>query len=284
MISIRMVSLGGGFRYLMDSVAVGDGAALHTNDLSRYYATSGTPPGRFVGAGLADLDIAEGDHVSEDHLTFMLGSLAHPVTGAPIGSTPRAGTKTPVAGFDLTFSPSKSVSVAWSMADEGTKAIIYQAHLDAISETLSYAERNVLRSRSGTDGVSEEEITGLIAASFTHWDSRSGTPQLHNHVVVWNRARSTADGRWRTLDSRSIFRHTVAMSEMHQRVLSTILIERLGYGWTPRRRKHSPVPKLEITGVSTEMIAAFSKRTAAINDMNDDLIATFEADHGRAPT
>jgi len=283
-ISVRKISLGGGFRYLMDSVALGDGAIQHTNALSRYYAVSGTPPGRFVGAGLGDLGIGNGEEVSEKHLTFMLGSLAHPVTGAPIGSAPRSGKRTPVAGFDLTFSPSKSVSVAWAMADEGTKAIIYQAHLDAISETLAYAERNVLRSRSGTDGVSEEEIIGVVAASFTHWTSRSGTPQLHNHVVVWNRARSTADGKWRTLDSRSIFRHTVAMSEMHQRVLSTILTERLGYGWTPRARKHSAVPKLEITGISTEMIATFSKRTAAIESANVDLIASFEADHGRAPT
>ncbi len=60
MISIRRISLGGGYRYLMESVAVGDGAAERSNDPSRYYAASGTPPGVFLGAGLADLDGGRG--------------------------------------------------------------------------------------------------------------------------------------------------------------------------------------------------------------------------------
>jgi hypothetical protein len=70
MISIRRVSLGGGFRYLMDSVAAGDGNPEPSRGLSRYYAASGTPPGVFCGAGLADLDdgrgIRPGSQVAED--------------------------------------------------------------------------------------------------------------------------------------------------------------------------------------------------------------------------
>ena len=53
LISIRRVSLGGGYRYLLRSVAAGDGAGKGTNALARYYASSGTPPGVFMGAGLA---------------------------------------------------------------------------------------------------------------------------------------------------------------------------------------------------------------------------------------
>jgi hypothetical protein len=54
MISIRRITLGGGFRYLMESVARGDGAPSPSVTLAAYYAASGTPPGRFLGAGLAD--------------------------------------------------------------------------------------------------------------------------------------------------------------------------------------------------------------------------------------
>ena len=50
----------------------------------------------------------------------------------------------PVAGFDLTFSPSKSVSVAWALADQGTKAVIYECHRRAIEYTVAYAERERL--------------------------------------------------------------------------------------------------------------------------------------------
>ena len=108
-----------------------------------------------------------------------------------------------MAGFDLTFSPSKSVSVAWALADRETKARIYACHRRAIEVVLTYAEREVFHSRSGTNGVVQEDVEGVVAAAFTHWDSRAGDPQLHDHVVVANRARSVSDGKWRTLDSRA---------------------------------------------------------------------------------
>ena len=106
-----------------------------------------------------------------------------------------------MAGFDLTFSPSKSVSVAWALADRDTKAQIYACHRRAIEVVLSYAEREVFHSRSGTNGVVQEDVEGVVATAFTHFDSRAGDPQLHDHVVVANRARSLSDGIWRTLDS-----------------------------------------------------------------------------------
>jgi len=65
-ISIRRISLGGGYRYLMDSVAVGDGAAERSNGLTRYYPSSGTPPGVFLGAGLAELEGGRGGRGSDD--------------------------------------------------------------------------------------------------------------------------------------------------------------------------------------------------------------------------
>jgi conjugative relaxase-like TrwC/TraI family protein len=89
-----------------------------------------------------------------------------------------AGTRfrAPVAGFDLTFSPSKSVSSAWALADLETKAVIYDCHRRAIEVVLTYAEREVFASRSGTGGVVQEDVEGVVAAAFTHWDSRSGDP------------------------------------------------------------------------------------------------------------
>src|SRR6516162_4476980 len=122
-ISIRRISLGGGYRYLIDSVAAGDGAAERTNSLARYYTDSGTPPGVFLGSGLGDLDggrgVEPGSPMTEQHLENMLAACADPISGQPVGTTPKAPRGgVPVAGFDLTFNPSKSVSVAWALADE----------------------------------------------------------------------------------------------------------------------------------------------------------------------
>jgi hypothetical protein len=249
-LSIRRMTLGSGYRYLMESVAAGDGIRHQAMSLADYYATSGTPPGVFLGAGLAALDggrgVEIGSQVSEQHLFNLLGMCADPVSGESLGRPPirsrsslerqggerigaigqiagiegrvesagrdevqeRAPTgmrRAPVAGFDLTFSPSKSISTAWALADADTKAAIYACHRRAIEVVLAYAEREVFHSRSGRNGVVQEDIEGVVATAFTHWDSRAGDPQLHDHVVVANRARSISDGAWRTLDSRGLF-------------------------------------------------------------------------------
>jgi len=289
MISIRRISLGGGYRYLMGSVAVGDGAAERSSSLSRYYASSGTPPGVFLGAGLADLDggrgVQTGSQVSAEHLEAMLAGLADPISGTSVaggGSVP--GNAVPVAGFDLTFSPSKSVSVAWALADEGTKAVIYECHRRAAGYVIGYAEREVFRSRSGSQGIVEEDISGVVAVAFTHWTSRADDPQLHDHVVVWNRAKSISDGRWRTLDSRGLFKSTTTLSEMHQGVLSDLLTGALGVGWEARQRRHSTKPRFEIDGVPETLMAEFSQRATQIAGYNDSLSASFAAAHGRQPT
>ena len=329
MISLRRMTLGSGYRYLMESVAVGDGAPGHTSNLTRYYATSGTPPGVFLGAGLRGLDdgrgVEPGSAVTEQHLFNLLGMCADPITGQALGRQPNrthlslakrvservaailathTGTdraeevarieaeerakgrtfRTPVAGFDLTFSPSKSVSVAWALADRETKARIYACHRRAIEVVLTYAESEVFHSRSGTNGVVQEDVEGIVAAAFTHWDSRAGDPQLHDHVVVANRARSVSDGTWRTLDSRGLFKSVVALSELHQGVLSDLLTEELGWGWDGRTRRHSEQLRFEVTGVPEALMAEFSQRSAAIEVRKTVLIGEFVAAYGRQPT
>jgi conjugative relaxase-like TrwC/TraI family protein len=286
---MRRISLGGGFRYLMESVAVGDGAPKRPESLAAYYAASGTPPGVFLGSGLGALaggrGVEKGSVVTEEHLFNMLGLCCDPVTREPLGRCPNLGSKlAPVAGFDLTFSPSKSVSVAWALADDETRQAIFDCHRQAVDCVLSYTEREVFHSRSGTNGIVTEDIDGVIAAVFTHFDSRAGDPQLHDHIIIWNRARSISDGRWRTLDSRAIFRARSSLSSMHQGVLSDLLTKRLGVGWNARDRRHSERTHWEITGVPETLMAGFSQRVEQIERSKDDLIEAFVADHGRQPT
>ncbi len=138
------MTLGAGFRYLMSSVARMDEAGP-ASGLTAYYAAKGTPPGRFLGAGLAGLDggrgVPVGSPVGELALWRMLGMLQDPATGEPLGRPPSGRPmvvvdhlgrvrKVPqsVAGFDLTFSVPKSVSVAWALADEPTRARVHDAH------------------------------------------------------------------------------------------------------------------------------------------------------------
>ena len=68
-----------------------------------YYAGRGTPPGKFLGNGLADLGahpggVKAGDVLSAEMLYRMLVLLADPYAGEPLGRLPTTGEKAPVAG------------------------------------------------------------------------------------------------------------------------------------------------------------------------------------------
>ena len=121
----RPLKMGGNaWQYLTDSVA---GAAELGADAAGYYAAKGTPPGRFLGRGLEGLgpglgSVKPGDVVSPEMLHRMLAQLADPITGQPLGRLPSTGQRAPVAGYDLTFHPPKSVSLMWAMGDQATRA------------------------------------------------------------------------------------------------------------------------------------------------------------------
>jgi hypothetical protein len=75
---------------------------------------------------------------------------------------------TAVAGYDLTFSPVKSFSVMWALADPATAARLEQAHNQAVADTLEFIEDYALFTREGTNGVRQVDTKGLIATAFTH--------------------------------------------------------------------------------------------------------------------
>ncbi|MET0715826.1 MAG: MobF family relaxase [Mycetocola sp.] len=85
---MRVMSAGSGYQYLLRSVVVGDGSRSPSTPLTRYYSAQGTPPGHWMGAGVAGLgrgSIAEGDLVTESQLQLLVGSGCDPITGEPLG-------------------------------------------------------------------------------------------------------------------------------------------------------------------------------------------------------
>ena len=69
--------------------------------------------------------------------------------------------------------------------------------------------RHALFTRQGRKGVRQVNVTGLVAAAFTHRDSRAGDPDLHTHVAVANKLQ-TLDRRWLSIDGRVLSKATVA--------------------------------------------------------------------------
>jgi conjugative relaxase-like TrwC/TraI family protein len=331
--TIRVMSSGRGYEYLLKSVAAGDGDRSMGTPLTRYYTESGCPPGTWLGIGLASLDtgqgpaLADGDTVTEEQLARLLGEGVHPLTGAKLGSpypqlkppreriaarvaqldTSLTGVqreeaverireeevarrpRTAVAGFDLTFSPPKSLSTIWGVADAGTQSLIAQAHHAATRDTLAMLEERVATTRVGHGGIAQMPIVGVIATAFDHYDSRAGDPQLHTHVVVSNKVQGI-DGRWRTLDSRRLHKAAVAMSETYNAFLTDHTARLLGVTWVPVDRGKDRNTGWEIAGVPAALLAEFSRRSAggegveSIERVTDGLIEEYVVNHGRRPS
>ena len=196
-------------------------------------------------------------------------------------SRPRTQT---VAGYDLTFSPVKSVSTLWAVAEPEVAAVIEQAHQAAVKDALAFIEKHALFTRTGPQGIRQVNVRGLVATAFTHRDSRAGDPDLHTHVAVANKVQ-TVDGRWLSIDGRVLFKANVAASETYNTALEQHLRDTLGVrfaerpGADPTKR-----PIREILGVDPRLNQRWSTRRAHIETRRGELAIQFQDDHGRPPT
>jgi conjugative relaxase-like TrwC/TraI family protein len=196
-------------------------------------------------------------------------------------SRPRTQT---VAGYDLTFSPVKSVSTLWAVADPAIAAVIEEGHQAAVKDALTFIETHALFTRTGPQGIRQVNVRGLVGTAFTHRDSRAGDPDLHTHVAVANKVQ-TLDGRWLSIDGRVLFKANVAASETYNTALEQHLRDSLGLrfaersGTDPAKR-----PIREIVGVDPRLNQRWSTRRAHINTRRGQLAIQFQNDHGRPPT
>ncbi|MGV0993780.1 MAG: MobF family relaxase [Mycobacterium sp.] len=193
---------------------------------------------------------------------------------------------TAVAGYDLTFTPVKSVSVAWALAPRTLARQLERAHRLAVKRGIAVLEEHAAFSRMGAGGVAQVESTGLIIAAFDHRDSRSGDPNLHTHIVVSNKVCVIgADGipRWLALDGKALYQMNVAASEAYNTALEGYLIE-LGFRFAPTDRGVGKRCVREIAGIPAELVARFSRRRNAIENRVGELAKAFQNQHGREPT
>ncbi|MEN4478221.1 MobF family relaxase [Mycolicibacterium cosmeticum] len=194
---------------------------------------------------------------------------------------------TAVAGYDLTFSPVKSVSALWAIAPLSVSEKIEAAHDAAVADVLEWLQDQATFTRTGAGGIAQVDTEGLIAAAFTHRDSRAGDPDLHTHVAISNKVSYLdANGvrRWLALDGQPLHRVTVAASELYNTRLEAHMIETLGVAFIEQSRGRGKRPVREVDGMSTELMARWSSRRVAIEARTAELAKSFQAAHGREPT
>ena len=343
-IGLKKLLAGSGYEYLTRQVAPGD-----VTSLADYYTAKGESPGRWWGAGLAGMNLAEGDPVTEDQMKRLFGAGLDPVTGTKLGRAysvfadhptsfeieldvrkqdwrdahdgaqvtkrvrqqlrtdlaiewhtrdhgrPPAGRRelhsyiakatshprVAVAGFDLTFSPPKSVSALWALAEPDLAAAIRAAHTAAVDDALIQAQARVASTRSGPEGARHVGVRGISAARFDHRDSRAGDPDLHTHVAISAKVQ-TLTGDWRALDATPLYAAKVYLSEVYTTSLTARLRD-LGLTMSPIGRDGKR-PVYEIAGLDPGLLARWSSRRRHIQAWTAGLVDAFEQDHERPPT
>lgn len=189
-----------------------------------------------------------------------------------------------VAALDITCSPVKSVSALWAVAPKSIADRIGAVHERAVDDAIGWLEQHGMFTRLGRNGVRQVDVEGIIAARFTHRESRCGDPDLHTHVLIANRVR-TLDGRWRTLDSATIYRLVVTVSEIYNSRVEHHMEAQLGVRFAHRDSAElSKRPVREIAGVPAALLEFWSRRDTAITTRLGELAVQFQQQLGREPT
>ena len=246
----------------------------HPNE---YYTAGEEPDGVWFNPnGLFGL--ADGGKVDSAAFHRLYHGFA-PDSGARL--TRNAGSERRSAGLDMTFSADKSVSALWAVADPGLRAEIERAHNDAARAAL---EETVLRYCAWTrirnrDGEIEVLPADIAAALFQHGTSRDNDPQLHTHSVIFNAARTHADGKWRALHQHPVYGWMKAAGAVYRNALAWNLQQRLGIVMEQYGRDGEFT---RIAGMPEELTGHWSKRRVAIIEAARDMGFTVEGNAARA--
>jgi len=217
-----------------------------------YYLREDGLPGRWAGEGAARLSLS--GPVTKSEFEAALKGI-DPKTGERLAAL-GGRVQHHAAGWDMTFSAPKSVSVLWALSETRDRTTIESAHRTAVMAATRYLERTAAWARRGKGGAVRERTVGLLTAVFDHHTSRELDPQLHSHAFVFNLA-PRRDGTWGAIVSRELYKAQKRAGAEYRAALAHEL-ERAGY--TIERVGDS----FRVAAIPRRVERAFSKRRQAI--------------------
>jgi conjugative relaxase-like TrwC/TraI family protein len=166
-----------------------------------YYSRDGEPPGRWAGRGAERLSLV--GPVTHTEFDAALKGF-DPKTGERLVQSGGHG-RAHSAGWDMTFSAPKSVSVLWALSAAHDRQMIEQTHRSAVLTATAHLERTAGWARRGRGGATRERTAGLLMAQFDHHTSREADPQLHTHAFIFNLA-PRRDSSWGAILSGDLYK------------------------------------------------------------------------------
>jgi len=219
-----------------------------------YYNREGEPPGRWAGRGAERLSLAG----PVTHAEFDAARQGvDPKTGERLAQVGGRG-REHSAGWDVTFSAPKSVSVLWALSEGHDRQQIEQAHRSAVLASTAGLEATAGWARRGRGGATRERTAGLLMAQFDHHTSRESDPQLHTHAFIFNLA-PRRDGSWGAIVSRELYKAQKEAGATYRRALASEL-ERQGI------RLERQTNTFRVAAIPRDVEWAFSKRRQAIEE------------------
>lgn len=230
-------------------------AASYFAQADDYYRGTEHAPTAWHGQGAAALGLA-GAVDGKAFTDLLAGKMPD---GQQLGRVGKDGEIEHKPGWDMTFSAPKSVSIMALVAED---ARLIDAHERAVRETLSWLEKEAAVTRvKERGGEAKIAATGkLITATFRHATSREQQPQLHTHSVIIN-ATLRADGQWRSLESKPVYR---LQMEAGQRYRQALAVECARLGYQVERTMVGRQAGFELADVPKDLMAKFSDRAAQI--------------------
>lgn len=294
----QMKALFGEGRHPNTDEMLADGATLKETALGRKFPEfkNESPFGSIVDKSVADaqtsLDRPLTTEERRDIERLMAPAQFELDTGRKAGSDrelsawmarQRASARQPVSGYDCVFTPQKSVSVLWGLADDDIRQDIERIHRECVADALGWLESESAFTRRGDRSEIQIDTAGLIIAQFEHFDTRAGDPNFHTHCAISNKVLGS-DGKWSALDGATLHRHAVAASQRYNSSIVDRMRRELGVQFEARHPRPGRPPVWEVAGIDRGLTAAFSSRRAAIEVRYSELIDDYREKHHRAPS
>lgn len=230
-------------------------AASYYEQQDDYYSEQGKAPTEWVGEGAAALGLS-GEVDPAQFKQLLEGRLPD---GTELGRGGKDSGREHKAGWDLTFSAPKSVSIV-GLAGGDTRLI--EAHEAAVKAALATIEKEFVQTRVKVNGQVHTERTGkMVAATFRHETNRNQDPQMHTHAVLMNMTQR-ADGQWRSLETKEIFQVQKRLGELYRIELAQRVV---GLGYDIEKQAGKAGALFELAGVPKHTIEAFSSRSAEVD-------------------
>jgi conjugative relaxase-like TrwC/TraI family protein len=199
--------------------------------------------------------VRHGAEIDKDTFRDLCGGF-DPTTGKSLVRAAGPGHR---AGWDITFSAPKSMSVLWMAGNESQRAMLHELHRAAVDDALSFlVEERLVEVRLGAGGYIREAPADVIVGRFDHFTSREGDGNIHTHSVLMNVAGCNDRKKYRTLEPEKLFASQLVVGAAFRASLGRRLVQN---GYTLRAAGRN---QFEIASIPEKLIEAFSKRSHQI--------------------